>query len=49
MQEKEATAAESSVVGQARQFVLRLYSQKQDARLLLHNYSLWAALSEAAS
>ena len=47
MQEKEAPAALSSIVGQARQFVLRLYSQKQDARLLLHNYSLGAALSEA--
>lgn len=45
MQEKEATAAMSSIVRQARQFVLRLYSQKQDARLLLHNYSLGAALS----
>ncbi|MCR9100561.1 MAG: DUF5706 domain-containing protein [bacterium] len=47
MQEKEAPAALSSIVGQARQFVLRLYSQKQDARLLFHNYSLGAALSEA--
>ena len=47
MQEKEAQEVFSSTVGQARQFVLRLYSQKQDARLLLHNYSLGAALEEA--
>ncbi|MEQ8706703.1 MAG: DUF5706 domain-containing protein [Phaeodactylibacter sp.] len=49
MQEKEAPAALSQAVGQARQFVLRLYSQKQDARLLLHNYSLAAALAEAVA
>lgn len=46
MQEKEAQVVRSSIVGQARQFILRLYSQKQDARLLLHNYSLGAGLAE---
>ncbi len=46
MPDRETADGVPTIVAQARQFVLRLYSQKQDARLLLHNYSLAVKLSD---
>lgn len=45
-QENKPSPEWPKAVHQAQQFVLRLYSQQQDARLVLHNYAFASALAD---